>query len=47
MLNELEVSRIRELIAAKTFPQRWAGDEPLGHEPYQQPGESLFGSLFR
>ncbi len=30
ILNEEEVARIRELIEAKTWPQKWAGDEPTG-----------------
>jgi DNA sulfur modification protein DndC len=29
LLNEEEVARIRELIAAKTFPNKWDGDEPI------------------
>lgn len=30
LINEEERSRIEELIAAKTFPNRWSGDEPTG-----------------
>jgi DNA sulfur modification protein DndC len=30
LINQEEESRIRELIAAKTFPQKWTGDEPDG-----------------
>jgi DNA sulfur modification protein DndC len=30
LINDEEESRIRELIAAKTFPQKWTGDEPDG-----------------
>jgi len=32
VLNAEEVARIHELIAAKTWPQRWTGDEPTGDE---------------
>lgn len=42
MLNAQEQERIRELIEAKTFPQRWTGDEPLGSESFLEPGLSLF-----
>lgn len=28
LINAEELARIRELIAAKTFPNKWAGDEP-------------------
>ena len=28
LINDEEERRIRELIAAKTFPDKWAGDEP-------------------
>lgn len=28
LINEEEEARIRELIAARTFPEKWAGDEP-------------------
>lgn len=34
ILNAEEVSRIKELIAARTWPQRWTGDEPGAEEPY-------------
>ena len=30
ILNDEEHARIRELIAANTWPQRWTGDEPAG-----------------
>lgn len=36
MLDAGEVARIEELIAAGTWPDRWAGDEPLGDEPYER-----------
>lgn len=31
-INDQERDRIIELIDAKTFPNRWTGDEPLGNE---------------
>lgn len=41
-LNAAEETRIRELIAARTWPQRWSGDEPIASEPI--PGSlPLFG----
>lgn len=33
ILNDEEVARIRELIAAGTWPQRWSGDEPTADTP--------------
>lgn len=30
LMNEEELGRIRELIAAKTYPDKWDGTEPLG-----------------
>jgi DNA sulfur modification protein DndC len=30
LINEVELARIEELIAANTWPQRWTGDEPSG-----------------
>ena len=32
LINDAESHRIRELIAANTWPNKWAGDEPLGDE---------------
>jgi DNA sulfur modification protein DndC len=32
LINSQERSRIEELIAAKTYPNRWSGDEPVGNE---------------
>ena len=32
MINAEEEARIRELIEAKTWPDKWHGDEPLGDE---------------
>ena len=37
LLNDEEAARIRELIAARTWPQRWSGDEPLASEPFDDP----------
>lgn len=33
ILNAVEEARIRELIAAGTWPQRWSGDEPTADTP--------------
>lgn len=33
LLNNEEVSRIKELIELKTFPNGWKGTEPLASEP--------------
>jgi DNA sulfur modification protein DndC len=35
LLNAEEVARIRELLAAKTWPQKWTGDEPSAADPYE------------
>lgn len=35
-LNAEEVSRIEELIAANTWPNRWAGDEPRGDVHFER-----------
>lgn len=32
LINQEEEARIRELIALKTFPDKWDGDEPNGAE---------------
>ena len=34
LLNAEEEGRIRELIAANTWPQKWDGDEPVADLPY-------------
>lgn len=34
ILNTEEEARIRELIAAETWPEKWTGDEPLGNEEH-------------
>lgn len=36
ILNDQEASRIRELIEARTWPQKWSGDELTGDQPYEQ-----------
>jgi DNA sulfur modification protein DndC len=33
LINDEELARIRELIAAGTWPNKWDGDEPTGNEP--------------
>ncbi|TIX17537.1 MAG: phosphoadenosine phosphosulfate reductase, partial [Mesorhizobium sp.] len=33
LLNAEEEARIRELIAARTWPQGWEGDEPTADTP--------------
>lgn len=43
ILNTEEEARIRELIAAKTFPRRWTGDEPNASDPFEEDGQSLLG----
>lgn len=32
IINDVEEARIRELIALKTWPEKWHGTEPLGNE---------------
>lgn len=34
LINEEELARIEELIAADTWPEKWQGNEPRGDEPY-------------
>lgn len=36
LINAEEEARIRELIAARKFPDRWTGDEPCGDVPLEQ-----------
>ena len=36
LINQEEESRIRELIAARTFPNRWTGNEPTGDQIIDQ-----------
>lgn len=36
LLDRQEVDRIRELIAARTWPKRWTGDEPRADEPFEE-----------
>lgn len=38
LLNEEEIGRIRELIAARTFPRKWTGTEPTADEPFDEDG---------
>jgi DNA sulfur modification protein DndC len=45
LLDDAEVGRIRELIAAGTWPQRWSGDEPTGDVPFER--VSLAGEIQR
>ncbi len=49
LINPEERSRIEELIAAKTFPNRWSGDEPIGDEivPQYDSSGNVQRSLFR
>ena len=35
ILNAEEEARIRELVAANTWPDKWTGDEPLGNEEFE------------
>ena len=35
-LNSEEETRIRELIAAETWPRGWDGSEPLASEPFEE-----------
>jgi len=39
LLNAEEEGRIRELIAAGTWPQRWSGEEPLATAPFEEHGQ--------
>lgn len=41
LLNAEEEARIRELIAARTWPQRWTGDEPHAMAPFEDEGQRL------
>jgi DNA sulfur modification protein DndC len=36
ILNMEEEARIRELVAAGTWPNRWAGDEPGAEEDFEE-----------
>lgn len=36
LLDDIEVARIRALIAAHTWPQRWTGTEPRADEPFEE-----------
>lgn len=39
MLNAEEEARIRTLIAAGTWPDKWTGEEPLATEPFEEGGQ--------
>lgn len=39
LLNADEEARIRELITAGTWPQRWDGTEPLATDPFEEHGQ--------
>lgn len=46
LINAEEELRIRELIAAGTWPQRWDGSEPIADEPFEEHGQrSLFSII--
>lgn len=36
LIDDEEEARIRELIAARTWPDGWRGDEPRGDEPFDE-----------
>jgi DNA sulfur modification protein DndC len=40
ILNASEVARIRQLIEARTWPQRWTGAEPGAEEPFIEDGQA-------
>jgi DNA sulfur modification protein DndC len=40
ILNDEEASRIRELIAARTWPRKWTGDEPMATEYFEDKGQA-------
>lgn len=39
LINGDEEARIRELIEAKTWPDKWSGDEPRADEPFEEAGK--------
>jgi DNA sulfur modification protein DndC len=41
ILNAEEVARIKELIAANTWPRKWSGNEPLATEPFEEGHEQM------
>ena len=41
ILNAQEEARIRELIEARTWPDRWTGDEPSAMKPFEDEGQRL------
>lgn len=42
ILNATEEARIRELIAANTWPDKWTGREPLATAPFEEGGQLNF-----
>jgi DNA sulfur modification protein DndC len=48
LINSEEEQRIMELIAANTWPDKWNGDEPRAHLPYEKvnPDGSVQPNLF-
>lgn len=48
LINEEELARIEELIAANTYPEKWDGTEPRGDEWFPEifPDGSVQGLLF-
>jgi DNA sulfur modification protein DndC len=49
LINDEEQARIEELIAAKTYPEKWDGTEPHGDEWFEEilPDGSIQPTLFR
>lgn len=41
ILNAEEEARIRELIRANTWPEKWTGEEPLATAPFEENGQRL------
>lgn len=39
ILDDEEAARIRDLIAAQTWPERWTGAEPLATDPFEEGGQ--------
>lgn len=45
MLNAEEEHRIRELVAAGTWPRRWSGHEPLATDHFDEDCDDLFTAM--
>lgn len=45
LINAEEEARIRELVAAKTWPEGWSGEEPTGDVPLDSIRTTLAGEL--